>query len=201
MKTFLSIPAALALLAVPASIFATGDLQPVPPQGGSITFTTNTLTSLNTWAITNSFPYAFPVTPVLQFFPQTTNAAPYTNLFVTLTNFAVEISSNNSTFVNGGQLNWTAQIPNPRLEYGTFVVNSGAGATNYVFPTPYAQFCSLPQVFITSQAGNFSTNAQISVVAVTYTNFSVSAGAVTQTNQWMSIGPAVNAGPVGPVTY
>ena len=201
MKTFSSILTALAVLAVTADVFATGDLQPVPPQTGSINFTTNTLTSLNTWAITNQFPYAFPVLPVVQYFPQTTNAAPYTNLFVTLTNFAVEIPSNTSTYTYGGQLNWSAQLPYPRIEYGTFVINSGATATNYTFPTPYAQFGSLPQVFLTSQAGNISTNAQITIVAITYTNFSVTAGAVTQTNQWMSIGPAVNPGSVGPITY
>lgn len=198
-KTLFSLIVAIAL-ALPVSVMATGIEGVNPSQSGSIVFTTNTLTSLNTYAITNSFPFAFQTIPVLQFFPQTTNAAPYTNLFVTATNFAVEISSNNSTYTTGGTLNWSAFQPNTRIEYGTFAISSGAGTTNYSFPTAYAQFSSLPQVFLTSQLGTAASNALVTIVSVTYTNFSIVAGAVSQTNSWMSIGPAANPG-AGNVTY
>jgi hypothetical protein len=164
---------------------ATGPIPINTPQSGVLTFNTNGATPL---IITNSFVPAFTYPPVMTFFlvSGVTNALPFTNNFVTTTNFSLQLATPTNCAVA-----WTAFAGYPRVQTGTNLTLANA-ATNIAFAWPYAQ---IPTLNIEPTA----TNVPIAVTAVTLTNFTVSAGAA-EGFIWGALGIAATPGTAN-VTY
>ena len=181
MKKLLSIAAGL-LIAVHG--FATGVAPINTAQNGFLYFTTN---SPAYTAITNAFAPGFSALPVMSFYliSGPTNATPLTNVFVTTTNFAVQIATSTNATVA-----WTAIQGSPRMQFGTNAITGGASVTN-VFSAPYAY---LPTVNVEG-----STTNGIGITSVSATGFIITS-AVTQSVYWNAIGVCATPGTAN-ITY
>lgn len=176
MKKLLTIAAGFALA---FQCFATGPIPINSPQTGTLNFVTNGASPL---VITNQFVVGYTYPPVMQFFliSGVTNALPLTNTIVTTTNFAVSLATPTNCTIA-----WSAFAGYPRFQFGTNITLA-AVSTNIAFPTPYAQ---VPTVEIQE----LTTNATMSVTAVTTTNFTVLANTAAAF-LWDSIGIAYTPG-------
>jgi hypothetical protein len=172
-----------------ATSFATGTQPNNGVQSGTLTYVVGQSLSQ-----TGAFPIPYTSQPIVFFNPTSTNNSPFTNVFVTLTNFCYEAAPNTVSGTNA-TVNWTSMLGYTRIQTGTNAVSAGSWSNS--FPVPYAL---PPVVTITTLSSLTVTNNSYSVLTnVTATGFYILSVAAENIS-WSAIGTAYYPGATT-VTY